>query len=140
MHPPSLSHCSACPKKVVVSAPSKWERFYVNSISRRHMFEEARSRIPSMAAWKESCCGVQPIILLDNTTTLSQCGVQLGDLLGPLGFALMLQPIVECIKAELPALQINAWYLNDGTLCSSPNDFATAMKIVEEEAQSGAFI
>ena len=73
-----------------------------NSTNRRHMFEEIRCR----------------------NTILSQCKVQQGDPLGPLEFSLMLQPIVKCIKAKLPGLQINAWYLNAGTLCGSHNDLA----------------
>ena len=32
-----------------------------NSISRGRMFEEVRARIPSIAAWMESCYGAQPI-------------------------------------------------------------------------------
>ena len=64
---------------------------------------------------------------------LSRCGVQQGDPLGPLGFALTLQPIVERIKTEVPGLKINAWYLDDGTLCGSPADLAAALSIVEQD-------
>ena len=64
---------------------------------------------------------------------LSRCGVQQGDPLGPLCFALTLQPIVERIKREVPSLLCNAWYLDDGTLCGTPQDLAAAMKIIEEE-------
>ena len=46
----------------------------------------------------------------------SCCGVQQGDPLGPLGFALTLHPIVERIKAEVPDLLLNALYLDDGML------------------------
>ncbi len=101
-----------------------------NCINRGHMFEEIRARIPSMAAWMESCYGAQPILHLGKDTILSCCGVQQGDPLGPLGFALTLQPIVERIKTEVPDLRINAWYLDDGTLCGTPTDLAEALRIV----------
>ncbi len=29
--------------------------------------------------------------------------------------------------------KVNAWYLDDGTLCGSPDDLATALRIVEQE-------
>ncbi len=97
------------------------------------MFEEIRARIPSLAPWMESCYGAQPILHLGKEKILSCCGVQQGDPLGPLGFALTLQPIVERIKAEVQRLKINAWFLDDGTLCGPPDALAAALWIVELE-------
>ena len=104
-----------------------------NSIDRGFMFEEIRARIPDISAWMECCYGSQPVLHLDDKTILSCCGVQQGDPLGPLGFAVALQPIVERIQREVPNLHINAWYLDDGTMCGSPNDLGEALKIVEED-------
>ena len=64
---------------------------------------------------------------------LSRCGVEQGDPLGLLCFALPLQPIVERIKRKVPNLHINVWYLDDGTLCGSPEDLLRALEIVEED-------
>ena len=61
----------------------------------------------------------------------SCCGVQQGNPLGPLGFALKLHPLVERIQAEASALALNAWYLDDGTLIGPPTDLATALNITE---------
>ena len=58
------------------------------------------------------------------TPSPAKCGVQQGDPLGPLGFALALHPIIERIQAEVPGLLANAWYLDDGTLCGSPDNLA----------------
>ena len=107
-----------------------------NSISREKMFKEVRSHIPSMAAWLECCYGAQPLLHLEDHTILSCSGVQQGDPLGPLAFALALQPILERIKCEVPNLLINAWYLDDGTLCGSAADLAAALEIVEEDGPS----
>ena len=104
-----------------------------NSVDRGAMFREVRSRIPSMAAWIENCYGSQPILHLGEQTILSSCGVQQGDPLGPLGFALALHPIVEKIKEKVPGLLINVWYLDDGTLCGSLDDLAAALTIIEDE-------
>ena len=104
-----------------------------NRIDRGSMFQEVRARIPSVAAWLESCYGAQPILRLGERIILSCCGVQQGDPLGPLGFSLALHPIVEKIQEQVPGLLINAWYLDDGTLCGSAKDLHTALNIIEEE-------
>ena len=62
--------------------------------------------------------------------------MQQGDPLGPLAFALALHPIVERIKHEVPGLNINAWYLDDGTLCGSAADLSAALAIIEEDGPS----
>ncbi len=68
-----------------------------NNIDRNAMFKEVRQHLPGLSAWsyalgKDTCVGVQQ-----------------GDPLGPLGFT------------EVPTLNLNAWYLDDGTAptCSS---------------------
>ena len=78
------------------------------------MFIEFRRCIPTLSAWMESCYSCQPLLLLGNKSIHSCCGVQQGDPLGPLGFALTLHSIIERIKAEVPGLALNAWYLDDG--------------------------
>ena len=104
-----------------------------NSISRENMFEEIRDRIPSMAAWLECCYGSQPLLHLGDRTIRSCSGVQQGDPLGPLGFALTLHPFIEKIREVVPDLKINAWYLDDGTLCGSASNLRAALAIIEDE-------
>ena len=72
-------------------------------------------------------------VMKGSDTILSCCGVQQGDPLGPLGFAITLQPIVERIKAEVPGLILNSWYLDDGTLMGSAEDLAKALNIIESD-------
>ena len=93
-----------------------------NNTSRVSMFAQFHQHIPPLAAWMESCYSCQPLLHLGRDSILSCCGVQQGDPLGPLGFALTLQPFIEKIKAEVPGLSLNAWYIDDGTLVGSPED------------------
>ena len=102
-----------------------------NSISREKMFEEVRACIPSMTAWLECCYGAQPLLHFGDHIILSCSGVQQGDPLGPLSFALSLHPIVKRIKREIPGLQINSWYLDDGTLCGTAEELKAALAIVD---------
>ena len=107
-----------------------------NNISREAMFVEFRRRLPGLSACMESCYSCQPLLHLGTNSIRSCCGVQQGDPLGPLGFGLTLHPIVERIKAEVPTLALNAWYLDDGTLVGSPGDLSAALRIVETEGPS----
>ena len=81
----------------------------------------------------ECSYGSQPSLLLDNRPILSCCGVQQGDPLGPLGFALVLHSVIEKIKESVPGLLINVWYLDDGTLCGTEQELAIALSIIELE-------
>ena len=107
-----------------------------NCIDRSAMFHEVRSRLPALSPWIECCYGCQPLLHFGSHCLLSCIGVQQGDPLGPLSFALTLQPIVEQIKQEVPNLLINSWYLDDGTLCGSPDDLLAALNIIEREGPS----
>ena len=104
-----------------------------NSVSREAIFSEVRSQIPTLSAWMESCYSCQPLLFLGEESIRSCCGVQQGDPLGPLGFALALHPLAERIKSEVPGLSLNAWYLDDGTLVGSPGDLAAALYIIERD-------
>ena len=108
-----------------------------NNISREAMFVEFRRRLPpaSPLGWSPAIL-CQPLLNLGEDSIRSCCGVQQGDPLGPLGFALTLHPIVERIKAEVPSLALNAWYLDDGTLVGQPGDLSAALCIVESEGPS----
>ena len=44
--------------------------------------------------------------------------------------------MVERIRAEVPGLTLNVWYLDDGTLMGSPEDLAAARNIIEEGGPS----
>ena len=107
-----------------------------NNVSRESMFVEFRRRLPGLSAWMEPCYSGQPLLHLGKDIIHSCCGVQQGDPLGPLGFALTLHPIVECIQAQVPNLALNAWYLDDGTLVGPPRDLSAALHIVESEGPS----
>ena len=91
-----------------------------NCVSRQHMFRETCARLPGLSSWVEFCYSTESHLFFGDHSLLSCCGVQQGDPLGPLCFALTLQPIVERIKREVPNLLCNIWYLDDGTLCGTP--------------------
>ena len=96
-----------------------------NNISRESMFVEIRRHIPSLSVRMEACYSCQPLLHLGENS-IHSCR----------GFALTLHPIVEHIKAKVPGLALNTWYLDDGTLIGHPEDLATALHIIEREGPS----
>ena len=79
-----------------------------NSVDRDYMFCEVRASLPSLSAWVECCYGTQPLLYFEDHRILSRWGVQQGDPLSPLLFALTLYPIIEKIHQEAPKLRVNA--------------------------------
>ena len=92
-----------------------------NSVDRGCMFQEVRSRIPSMAAWVESCYVSQPILYLGDDKIFSSCGVQQGDLLGPLCFATLL---LSKLRGKFQACLSMLGTLMTGLCASHPETFA----------------
>ena len=76
----------------------------------------------------ESCYSCQPLLLFGKDSIHSCCDVQQGV---PLGFALTVHPIIERIKAEVPSLGLNAWYLDDSILVGPSEDLVAALRIIE---------
>ena len=97
------------------------------------MFSAIWTVLPGLSRWVEYSYSTDSVLHFGDHSLLSRCGVQQGDPLGPLCFALTLQPITMRIKRELPNLLCNVWYLDDGTICGSPQDLAAALKIIEED-------
>ena len=107
-----------------------------NSISRTHMLEELRHHIPQASSFVEFCYSSRPappILRLEHHSITSEAGVQQGDPLGPLLFALTLKPVIHRIADEVATLGMNAWYLDDGFLVGRRDDLESVLKILEEE-------
>ena len=63
----------------------------------------------------------------------SEAGVQQGDPLGPLLFALVLQKIINAIDADDDCVHIlyQAWYLDDGTLAGKKSAILRALSLLD---------
>ncbi|XP_026428642.1 uncharacterized protein LOC113324540 [Papaver somniferum] len=77
--------------------------------------------------------------LIDITAMISE-GVQQGDPLGLLLFALTLHPLILSI-AKRCELELQAWYLDDGTVIGDTLMVAKALQIIQDEgAARGIFL
>ena len=107
-----------------------------SSISCDLLIQEVLSHISSLYPWMGCSYGSQPFLLLGDKSISSCCGVQQGDPLGSLGFSLVLHPMVQKIIEQVPHLIINTWYVDDGTLCGSPDDLARTLAIIKSDSPS----
>ncbi|GJR29603.1 putative reverse transcriptase domain-containing protein [Tanacetum coccineum] len=86
-----------------------------NLVDHEVMLQEVRTHFPAISRWVEFCY-TNPARLYYGEHALRSCqGVQQGDPLGPLLFALVLHPLVCKIKDSFN-LSFEAWYLDDGTI------------------------
>lgn len=91
-----------------------------NSVTREVVLSQVSQRCPSALPLVRQAYA-QPTPLFISDCAIWSCrGVQQGDPLGPLLFALAIDPIIQNLRSPL-----NIWYLDDGTL-AGPADSVTA--------------
>ena len=85
-----------------------------NSCLRSDFLKIVRDEFPALYNYAVACYGETTLLLFAGIFLSSRAGVHQGDPLGPLLFALALTAILDEINAE--ALELNAWYLDDGAV------------------------
>jgi hypothetical protein len=86
--------------------------------------------------WVQACYGASSSLLFGDHEIASLAGVQQGDPLGPLLFSLVLQQLVLKVKAAVPDLVLDVWFLDDGTLIGKTDDVLRAEHIIRVEGQA----
>ena len=77
-------------------------------------------------------CDEDPYLWFDSEVLRSQEGVQQGDPLGPALFSLVIHEIITAISEEVPGLQLNQWYLDDGVIAGRAEDVLKAFNIIRK--------
>ena len=103
-----------------------------NTIDRLAFFDAINRHCPDLSAWVEWCYGDRSQMLLGDFLFDCRAGVQQGDPLGPILFALALHPLVLRLNEECSDLLLNAWYLDDGTLVGPTDSVMHALEIIRD--------
>ncbi|XP_021979967.1 uncharacterized protein LOC110876095 [Helianthus annuus] len=101
-----------------------------NQVDRSALLREVRMRCPSISLWVEFLYGQPTRLYLGDRHIWSTTGVQQGDPLGPLLFALVLHPLVHQIRDKCKLL-LHAWYLDDGTIIGGSEEVARVLDIIK---------
>ena len=108
-----------------------------NSVSRQWVLDECKEHFPELLPWVSWCYSQHPLLWYTSGVLHSADGVQQGDPLGPLLFALVLHKLVMKLDAELGAdLLLNVWFLDDGALCGPREVIIRALQIFMEDGPS----
>jgi hypothetical protein len=113
-----------------------------NNVSRAHFIDIVAELLPEMYEWVRWCYESQSDLTYGDYVIPSKEGVQQGDPLGPLLFALVIQKVINRIQADLAkGVNVNLWYLDDGTLGGHPDTVFRAMKILVQDGPAlGLFL
>ncbi|KAL5457665.1 hypothetical protein EMCRGX_G034949 [Ephydatia muelleri] len=105
-----------------------------NLISRQALLSECSTFFPELLPWARWCYGSHPYLWHPLGHLTSEAGVQQGDPLGPLFFALVLHKVIDANDADDDCLHLilQAWYLDDGVLAGPRQAVLRALSIIED--------
>ena len=106
-----------------------------NTIDRGRFLREVRHHMPGLARWAEWCYGRPSNLFFDGMVIKSQVGVQQGDPLGPLFFALALHPVLEQV-GNIPGLDLSFSYLDDMVMAGKQSAVASGIAQLKTSAGS----
>ena len=104
-----------------------------NRVPRQAVLDEC-AFFPELLPWVSWCYGSHTILWHPKGKISSQSGVQQGDPLDPMLFALVLRKLVSTIEADddFVDLLLDAWYLDDVVLAGERSAVVRSLHLIEE--------
>ena len=106
-----------------------------NTVSRLHLLQAALHYTPAAYNYLSFAYSQPAFLFSGGTSFRSETGTHQGCPLGPLGFALGIQPVIEQLASH-GQLIWSTWYLDDGLLVGSPEQVLSAFAFLRAEFES----
>lgn len=100
-----------------------------NKANRKKIIALAESHMPSVRDYIRSSYEYPSVLRYHDNVIWSQEGVQQGDPLGPLLFCLLLKELTDSLPK---CLDINVWYLDDGTIAGSQQQLEAVFELIKK--------
>ncbi|XP_065315305.1 uncharacterized protein LOC135924185 [Gordionus sp. m RMFG-2023] len=104
-----------------------------NTIHRRAFLPSFLHHFPKYGNFLNSCYGFPSLLKFGEFSISSEEGIQQGDPLGPLLFTIGIHDLIKNLKSNFQ-LDLNLWYLDDGSFGGSLSNVMSAIEYVEMEA------
>ena len=92
-----------------------------NTLDPSSILRQLADQFPELLRWVNYCYSQPSWLNFGYSLVLSACGVQQGDPLAPLLFAITVYPIIAALKNQFTDLASNVCYLDDGSLVDDVN-------------------
>jgi hypothetical protein len=99
-----------------------------NKVDRQHVIDQVWTHFPQIAGWVQYTYGTAASLFTGRDVLKASAGVQQGDPLGPLLFALVLQPLLNKLK-ETCGVELTS-FLDDLTIVSSADTARECLDIL----------
>ena len=125
-------------KEVIEKEPDKWVLQLdlanaFNRVDRSCMLAEVARLLPECLPWAVTCYGSPSFLQFGTHTISSSTGVQQGDPLAAILFALVLHPVILAITAEVPSLAAHSWFHDDGNAAGTVQELQKVVQVVRRE-------
>ena len=111
-----------------------------NLANRETTFREVEQHIPEMLTWVLTCYSCTSELMFGDSVIPSTTGFHQGDPLAGTLFSLNSQPVVNKIEEEVPVLDINAWFFDDGTQVGSKEDLKKVVDVILREGPARGLV
>ena len=101
-----------------------------NLANQNTTFQEVHQHFPELLSWVLTCYGSTSQLMFGDNIMPSATGFHQGDPLAGLLFSVNLYPVVEQVVVEVPNLDLNAWFLDDGTMVGAKEDLQRGVDVL----------